>query len=318
VLILLDGSRLSIVGALRRCHNSRCRVNMGEFFALCSAVVWATAVILFKRSGETVSPFALNLFRVVISSILLVLTLLVLGEPFWNKAPLQDYLVLFISGIIAIAMSDTFFHLCLNMVGAGITAIVDCLYSPFVVLIAFFLIGERLGPWQIVGMVLIVMGVFVAARHKPPAGTTHRRLAAGIVWGVLAMATLALGIVIAKPVLNRSPVLWATAMRQIGCLIVMIPIAVISTRRREFLSVFRPTRMWKYSLSGTIVGSYLALILWIAGMKYTMAGTAAILNQTTTIYILIFASIFLKEPFTVRKLISAILAVAGILMVTLD
>jgi drug/metabolite transporter (DMT)-like permease len=33
--------------------------------------------------------------------------------------------------------------------------------------------------------------------------------------------------------------------------------------------------------------------------------------------VLIFASIFLKEPFTVRKVIASVLAIAGIVMVTL-
>jgi drug/metabolite transporter (DMT)-like permease len=56
---------------------------------------------------------------------------------------------------------------------------------------------------------------------------------------------------------------------------------------------------------------------WIAGMKFTDTGTAAILNQTSTIFILVFASLFLHEPFTLRRSIAAALAFAGILMVTL-
>ena len=45
---------------------------IGEFFALGAAVVWATAVILFRRSGETTPPFSLNLFRGGGSTVLLV------------------------------------------------------------------------------------------------------------------------------------------------------------------------------------------------------------------------------------------------------
>ena len=96
----------------------------------------------------------------------------------------------------------------------------------------------------------------------------------------------------------------------------MIPIALISSRRREIFRVFKPVKMWKYSLTATVLGSYLALMMWIAGMKMTKTGIAAILNQSTTIYILIFASLFLGEPFTKRKLFAALLAVAGIVMVT--
>jgi len=96
----------------------------GEFFSLSAAIVWATAVILFKKSGETVPPFALNLFRVAFSTVLCLLTLFLVSGTSWHSAPLKDYLILFASGIIAIGISDTLFHMNLNIVGAGINAIV--------------------------------------------------------------------------------------------------------------------------------------------------------------------------------------------------
>ena len=40
---------------------------MGEIYALSCAILWAFAVILLKRSGERIRPFALNLFRVGLS-----------------------------------------------------------------------------------------------------------------------------------------------------------------------------------------------------------------------------------------------------------
>jgi drug/metabolite transporter (DMT)-like permease len=289
---------------------------MGEFFSLAAAVVWGSAVIFLKKSGETISPFDLNLFRVTISSPLLVLATLVAGQQIWPAVPAKDYLILFASGIIGIAISDTLFHFSLNRIGAGIAAIVDTLYSPFVVLIAFLMLGERLGARQFIGMAFVLTGILVAARHEPPKGATRRQIAVGIMGGVFAMATVAFGIVIAKPVLNRSPVLWATTMRQIGALAVMLPAALVSSRRRQMLSMFRPSARWKFSLPGTLLGSYLALILWVAGMKYTMAGAAAILNQTSTIYVLLLAALFLKEPLTRRKIVASAIAIAGIVIIT--
>jgi drug/metabolite transporter (DMT)-like permease len=289
---------------------------MGEFFSLAAAVVWGCAVIFLKKSGETISPFDLNLFRVIVSFPLLVLVVLVAGQPLLLDVPLADYLILFASGIIGIAISDTLFHQSLNRVGAGIAAIVDSLYSPFVVLAALLMLGERLQTRQLAGMALVVGGVLIAARHEPPRGATARQIAIGVVCGVLAMATVAFGIVLAKPVLNRTPVLWATTMRQVGALAVMLPAAVISPRRRQCFSVFRPTRRWRFSLPGTLLGSFLALIFWIAGMKYTLAGAAAILNQTSTIYVLLLATVFLKEPLTLRKILASVVAIAGIVLIT--
>jgi drug/metabolite transporter (DMT)-like permease len=129
------------------------------------------------------------------------------------------------------------------------------------------------------------------------------------------MATLAFGIVLAKPVLERSDIIWAITVRQLGSLAVLAPVALLMPGRKQRLAVFRPQASWKFSLPGAFLGSYLALILWIGGMKYTTAGNAGILNQTSTIYTLVFASVFLKEPFTVRKGVAAALAMLGIIFV---
>ncbi len=289
---------------------------MGELFALATAAIWAVAVILFTRSGEHVRPFALNLFRVTVGAALLLPTLVLSGGRLWRAAPLADYLILAASGVIAIAVSDTLFHMCLNRVGAGITAIVDCLYSPLVALLAFLFIGERLGPWQMVGMLLVLASIVVASRVEPPPGTHARTLLVGIGLGVLAMLTLAVGIVMAKPVLDRSPVLWATTVRQLGALVVLAAATLVVPGGRSAFAAFRPVRSWRFSLSGAFLGSYVALVLWIAGMKYAKASVAAILNQTSTVFILVLASVFLTEPFTRRKAASLLLALAGILLVT--
>ncbi|MDD3642152.1 MAG: DMT family transporter [Candidatus Krumholzibacteria bacterium] len=284
-------------------------------FALLTSVAWAFAVILFKRSGETVPPFALNFFRVGVSTILFIPLMVFAWEPHWNDAPLRDYLILAASGVIAIAISDTLFHMCLNRVGAGINAIIDCLYSPSVIFFAWLLIGERLSAWDLAGMCAVLAAILIASRHKPPAGATRRALTLGIVFGVFSMLTLGIGIVIAKPVLDRSPVIWATAVRQIGTFIAMVPVALIAPSRRGIFSHFRPAPSWRFMLPGTVLGSFLSLIFWIAGMKYTQAGTAAILNQTSTIHILVIASIFLGEPLTRRKVGAAALAFVGIMIV---
>ena len=290
---------------------------MGEFYALAAALVWAFAVILFKKSGEHIGAFALNVFRVGISLLVFVPLLLISRQKLILDLPWQDYAVLAASGVLGIALADTFFHNALNRLGAGLTAIVDCTYSPFIVFFAFVILGERLSGWQLLGMLLVVSAVLLASGHKPPAGLTRRNLLAGIAYGLAAMATMGVGIVWAKPVLERTPVIWATAVRQAATFAVMVPVALLHPGRRRIFSVFKPARSWRFSLPGTLLGSCLALLFWIGGMKHTQAGAAAIINQTATIFVLINATIFLKEPFTRRKALAAALAVGGILLVTM-
>ena len=63
------------------------------------------------------------------------------------------------------------------------------------------------------------------------------------------------------------------------------------------------------------MGTYLSVIFWLSGFKYTLASRAAIYNELSTIMIIILASIFLKESMTKQKWIAIIFAVSGGLIV---
>jgi drug/metabolite transporter (DMT)-like permease len=290
---------------------------MGQIYALACALVWAFAVVLLKRSGESISPLALNIFRVTFSLPLLLVTSALAGQPLLPAASARDYLVLIASGILAIALADTLFHASLNIVGAGVSAIVDTLYSPMVVLFAFTLIGEHIGLRDLLGMLLVVGAVLLSTTLEPLPGRTRAQVATGVLLGLTHIILLALGIVIAKPVLNHSPVLWASSVRQAGALVVLVAMGLASRRRRQHFAVLRPTPHWRTMVPATVLGSFLALILWIAGMKYTLASVAAILNQSSTIWILLLSVVLLHERMTPRKALSAVLALAGVLLVTL-
>jgi drug/metabolite transporter (DMT)-like permease len=291
---------------------------MGEFFALLSAVFWAGAVVLFKRTGESIPPLALNLFRVVVSAALLVLTMFLADQPPWRAATARDYLLIAASGVIAIAVADTLFHASLNRIGAGLTGIVDSLYPPYTVIFAFLILGERLTPGDLVGLVLVVAAVLVATRVVLPPGLTRRGLVGGILLGAAGMAALSLGIVIVKPVLRDQPVIWVTGMRQLVALVVLTLMALHPRQRAACTGLLRlPWRTLRFALPGTLLGSYLALLCWIAGMKFTSAGTAAILNQTTIVYIVVLARVWLKEPLTKRRLLACGLALVGVAAVVL-
>ncbi|MCX6129327.1 MAG: DMT family transporter [Proteobacteria bacterium] len=52
-------------------------------------------------------------------------------------------------------------------------------------------------------------------------------------------------------------------------------------------------------------------------LKYLQATTAALLNQTSTAFTVLFAMIFLKERLNKRKLIAIFLAMSGVAVITL-
>jgi len=289
---------------------------LGETLALMAAVVWALAVVCFKKSGESVHPIGLNVFKNVLAAVLFVPTAWIFGETLLRQVPGEEYVMFLVSGALGIGISDTLFFKSLNVLGAGRSAIVDCLYSPSIIGLSLIWLGESLGVWEIVGVIMIVSAVLsILVEHQSvPAERSHVIL--GVLWGVLAMVTMAVGIVMIKPLLERSPLIWATEVRLLGGLAVLAVALFLHPARLVIMKSIGHPQRWGYLVSGSFAGAYLSMVLWLAGMKYTQASTAAALNQTSNIFVFIFAGMLLKEKITLVRTVAIILGVLGALLVT--
>lgn len=298
----------------------------GALASVSTALVWASSVILFTRSGEHVGPYALNLFKNLISLPLFAFTLWWSGEGA-GEVLSRDTWVFLGSGALGIGVADVLFFAGLNRLGAGRIAIVDCLYSPSVVLFAFLYLGESLSPLHALGAVLVLSAVVLGAREEPSstgasstsaAGRADLALVSGLLFGGGAVVLMAAAIVWVKPVLVRHSVVWAVTARMVGgVLLQLLPLAFLPSLRAEVACAFRPHPGQRFAIPGAILGTYFALLLWIYGFKYTSAGIAGILNQTSTLFVVLLATVFLGERLTPRRALAVGLAFAGILLVLL-
>jgi drug/metabolite transporter (DMT)-like permease len=293
----------------------------GEFYALACALLWAFAVILFRKTGETIEPVALNLFKAVVGLTLFVTTMAALGAPFFPEdVPLTDWVVLMASGALGIAIADSIFFASLNRLGAGRSAIVNCLYSPAVVACSAIYLGESRGPWLIPAMLMMGAAILVGTWNPEDSSgdeADRRSLRIGVALGGLAMLFMAAGIVWAKPVLDRSDPLWATTARLVGGAVFLGLQGLLPRWRAGVIQVFRPGPHWKVAIPAAVLGTYFALFLWILGMTYTQTNTASVLNQSSTVFVLILATIFLREPLTWRRGLAIVIGLAAAVLVTL-
>jgi len=294
---------------------------VGELSALGAALCWALALVMFKRTGEHVSALSLNLFKNSVALVLLSLTMAVSPTPAedYGANTVQDVLILAVSGVVGIAVADTLFLQALHYLGVGLISVVECLYSPFIMLFSFLLISEPLGVFHFIGAALIIAAVLIVSRNEPPEGRTRGQLALGILLGMGAMALMTSGIVFVKPILDVAnfPLIPATTIRLFAGTLLLALFAWASPARRVHFRAFRPTALWRLSVPGSVLGTYFAMIFWVAGFKYANASVAGILNQTSIVFAIILATLILKEPFTRRKMVAVSLAVVGVVVVTL-
>ncbi|MBU1627830.1 DMT family transporter [bacterium] len=289
---------------------------MGELYSFLCAIFWAAAVVLFKKTGESIRPVSLNLFKNLLGLILIFFTMLLFKEELTHEATWSEYLLLMISGVLGIGLADTIFFKSLNILGAGLQAVVDCFYSPMIIVLSFIFLKERISLLDIFGAILIISAILIACLKPEKHKLTQKELIYGIFLGFLSMLLMAVGIVMIKPLLDRSPLLWVTEIRLIGGTISLVLLSYLMGYRKVLYDSFRPAKVWKQMIPASFLGAYCGLIFWMAGMKYTTASLASILNQTSTIFIAIFAVFFLKEKMSRNRIIGVCLAMLGVIFVS--
>ena len=290
---------------------------LGEAYSLAAALCWAIAVILFKKSGESLPPFALNLVKNALCLVALGFTLLVMGP---HQPPTMPPLLLaqtLVSGALGIAVADTLYFRALNAIGAARMGVIGTAYSPGVILLAALFLGERLSPLQFGGVALTLAGIVLVTYAKATDALDAAVLRKGALLGVLSVLLMAAGVILAKPVLETQDFLWVVFLRVAAGVALMLGIA---TARREWAALFaayRGVRHWPAVISGSLMGSYVALLFWLAGYKYADASIAAVINELAAIFIVGFAAWLLRERVTARQLAGGALALVGVLVVVL-
>jgi drug/metabolite transporter (DMT)-like permease len=238
------------------------------------------------------------------------------GEAFFYQAPFSIYLIFMLSGVIGIGVGDTIFFNSLNRLGAGLTGIIVCMYSPFIICLSILLLGERLTLLQIIGALTIIIAVLIATYEKRTRSIDRKQIVLGILLGILSSACMAVGVVMIKPLLPHYPLIWLTGVRLFGGSVALGLLLLFYPARRMVVNSLVSTHRWTYTITGSFIGAFLAMLVWLAGMKYTQASIASALNQTSTIFIFIFAALILREPINLRRILGIILAFIGSFMVS--
>ncbi|MCX6561581.1 MAG: DMT family transporter [Candidatus Aminicenantes bacterium] len=288
----------------------------GELLSIGAALFWAAAIVIFRIVGRDVHPLAVNLFKNLLGVALLVPTIAALGHPILPALPVRDYAVFLLSGVIGIAVADTLILMALNKLGAELLAIVDCAYSPFVIGLSFVFLGERMDALQTVGVVLIVLAVLLISGGRGEARTSRRDLFLGIGLGIVSVFLMAAGIVMVKPLLGRTPLLWGTMIRLAGGSAAVGLYLAFHPRRKAYLRPLGSLRTLVLLVPGALCATYFSNTLWLAGMRLTQASIASALNQLSTIFIFVLAALFLKEKPTPRKILAVALAFIGAVLVS--
>ena len=183
---------------------------------------------------------------------------------------------------------------------------------------SILLLDEVVGMSFLAGASLIMGGVVIATlgdinTSEPGAGSSISL--PGVTVGVVAAVTVAFGFVIAKPALSRSGLVEGTTVRLVFGLIAQLLWILPRRSRGDVLWILKPHPVWRALLPGAFIGSYVAMLLWLGGLKYTDASVAALLNQLTVVFTIAMGVMALGERLTRGRVIGAAAALCGAVLI---
>ena len=285
---------------------------------LLAAALWAISLSLYRRPIVESGALAVNLFKCAAAASGYWLFILLVGRGI-GPGGVREYVSLAVSGIVGFTLGD--YMLFVSVREGGVQrALVLFNTSPLIAtLLAIPVLGEMplSSTWAGIGLVLV--GVWLvesdpvrvaAARESPP--RRHPWLAT--LAGLGAAAGQALGILFSRGPLQTVPVLPATATRLTAAVVTLAPLLAIAQGRQGYRNL-GPTR-WPRLLAPVLLGTVIALLFSMRGIRDVPAGVSSSLLATTPLFALPIARFALKEPIGRRSVLGTFVAVAGVFLLS--
>ena len=288
---------------------------MGDIYAIITAICWSSAVILFDISSKKFDAIQLSALKNFIGVLGFIITILVFSIPL-PIFTIDDVFILFISGILGIFIADLFFLESLRRLGSGLSAVISTIYTPSIFIISFLLYQETVSSHAYFGGLLVISGIAISTFKIPNLVKTND-LYIGIILGIVAQILTAYSVLIVKPIMQDSSIVYIALYRFGIGLLATILVCIIKYGYIPTYNNFKKGLSNYSVVFGSIMGTYLSVIFWLAGYKYTLAGRAAIYNQLSTIFIILMARMFLKEELSIKKMIGVGLSIIGALIVSI-
>lgn len=268
-----------------------------------------TAVALFGLAGLfgkwlLLSPFIIVLGRVFFASLSLLLLFLFTKQDM-RISHSKDYLLLVLMGFILAVHWVTFFKsIQISTVAVGLLS-----YSSFPVFTAFLeplFFRERIKISTVFFALLCVIGIFLIIPRFDLSNSVYQ----GVLWGLLSGLTFSILTILNRKFSQKYSSLLITFYQDFSATLFLLPFYFVLQPQLHTEEIFLLVVLGIFCTAGSHS-------LFIKGMRYVPAQTAAIISSLEPVYGIVLALIFLKEIPTVRTILGGIIILGTTLVVTI-
>ncbi len=291
----------------------------GELCGLLTAVFWSGSSIVFSAATARVGSVLVNISRLIMALCCLAPVLLFVG--FDTALTQAQVLYLGTSGVIGLAVGDSFLFRAYRHIGPRVAMLVMSMSPAFAAVLAFVVLDERTSWLGILGMVVTLTGIAIVVNERR-LGPAHAKagLASGVFFASLAAVSQGVGLIFAKLAFLQGSIngFVATTVRIAAALVVLLPVVILLGRVTHPVRTFLNDRKaLGLTALGSVLGPFLGISTSLMAVAYTDVGVAATLMATVPILMLPLARFLFKERLTWGAVGGAFIAVAGVVMLFL-
>jgi len=297
----------------------------GEIAALITAVFWTITALAFESASKKVGSLSVNILRLIIGLVFLSLYGFIFNGSFFPMdATMHNWVWLSFSGLIGFVLGDLFLFQSFTIIGARISMLVMALSPPIAAITGWLLMGETLSARSLAGMALTIAGISLAILGRKgleETGSTVKNFrfryklkypVKGLLFAFGGAAGQGVGLVLSKYGMDGYDVFASTQIRVLtGVVGFAIVITVYGGWKRVAAALHNLPAMKSLSL-GAFFGPFLGVSFSLLAVKFTSSGIASTIMALTPVMIIAPSAMLFHEKVTMREVIGAIIAVAGV------
>ncbi|MEO0484020.1 MAG: DMT family transporter [Planctomycetota bacterium] len=143
---------------------------VGFAAGLATSALWVATSIAFTAGGRRLGPTAVNVIRLIAATVLLAIIHRV-WQGYWiPEMNAGQMWLLALSGLVGLTIGDQALFTAFVAIGPRLAQLIMTTAPIFAATLGALLLDERLGPWEIGGIAVTVLGVAWVVAERPRGG----------------------------------------------------------------------------------------------------------------------------------------------------
>ncbi|MBC7108994.1 MAG: DMT family transporter [Methanomassiliicoccales archaeon] len=279
----------------------------GVVLAISAAFSLALASVFSKILMKIITPFAINIIRLILGGVFYFVAILYLGFPSFSR---EIWVILILSGILGFTVADWMFLEGINYLGVSRASLLVTLHPILTMFIAHFTLGRPLTLSLVAGAGTIICAVILITTETSSRSELNWK---GITFVFLAQLIWTGTIVIMDWLIEDLSAFVVIGFRigfaGLASLVLLFKVG------NEFKKLSKEG--WMLIFVTTLLGVILGQYFFAQAIKLMGSSIATPLMESTPILSSVMAVILLKERFSRRLLYALILTSLGVLLIAL-